>query len=185
MYTGRREFLETAFLGATAALMQSRSSAAPTGNLGLPGPYAGRVIAVEHSGCIASGAYQKEPVHQMVERGMTALTGAPTAQDAWRSMFTKGDVVGIKVSPVGGPGLCSDVTVMHAIMDGLNQAGVPDSDIVIFNRYREEAIACGMDKWVRPGARFAAASPHYDNVQLDMGGYDARSLYGDGHYQTW
>lgn len=172
MSTGRREFLETAFLSAIAAVSQSRSRAAQPSNLGIPGPYPGRVIAVEHSGCIVSGAYQQQSVRQMVERGMTELTGAPTAQDAWRSMFTKGDVVGIKVSPVGGPGLCSDISVMHAIMDGLNQAGVPDSDIVIFNRYRQEAVACGMDKWVRPGTRFTAASPRYDDVQLDMEGYD-------------
>jgi hypothetical protein len=172
MRTGRREFMETAFAGAAVAVAQSRSSAAPQHNFGMPGPYPGRVIAVEHSECIVSGAYQRQPVRQMIERGMTTLTGAPSAQDAWRSLFTKGDVVGIKVSPVGGPGLCSDVTVVHAIMDGLNQAGVPDSDIVIFNRYREEAVDCGMDKWVRPGTRFIAASPRYDDVQLDMAGYD-------------
>lgn len=173
MRTGRREFIEAAFAGAAASLAQSQSSAAPQHSPGMPGPYPGRVIAVEHSECIVSGVYQPQPVKQMIDRGMTSLTGAPTAQDAWRSLFTKGDVVGIKVSPVGGPGLCSDISVMHSIMDGLNQAGVPDSSIVIFNRYREEAVDCGMDKWVRPGARFAAASPRYDNVQLDMDGYDA------------
>ncbi|MBV8071109.1 MAG: DUF362 domain-containing protein [Acidobacteriaceae bacterium] len=172
MYTRRREFLETAFLGAAAAVTQSRSSAAQTRNAGIPGPYPGRVIAVEHSECIVSGVYQQETIGQMVDRGMTDLTGAPTAQEAWRSLFTAGDVVGIKVSPVGGPKLCSDASVLHAIMDGLNQAGVPDTSIIVFNRYREEAMECGMDKWLRPGNRFVAASPRYDDLQLDMGGYD-------------
>ena len=168
----RRSFLETAFFGAAAAVAQSQSRAATVSNLGIPGPYPGRVVAVEHSGCIASGAYQVQPVRQMVERGMMTLTGAPTAQDAWRSFFTKGDVVGIKVSPVGGPHLCSDASVLHSIMDGLNQAGVPDTSIVVFNRYREEAVECGIDKWLRPGNRFAAAAPRYDDSQLGMDGYD-------------
>ena len=172
MITRRRQFIETAFLGVTAALSQSRSRAANSHVLGMPGPYPGRVIAVEHPGCLASGVYQPESISQMVDRGMKELTGAPTGQDAWRSLFTKGDVVGIKVSPVGGPTLCSDRSVLHAIFDGLNQAGVPDNKIVVFNRYREEAVECGIDKWLRPGIRFTAASPAYDESQLAIEGYD-------------
>ncbi|MBV9669976.1 MAG: hypothetical protein JOZ43_03380, partial [Acidobacteriales bacterium] len=156
MRTDRRQFIESAFVGAAAAVTASHSTAQTPRALGIPGPYPGRVVAVEHSGSIVSGVYQPEPVRQMVDRGMKELTGAPTAQDAWRSMFQKGDVVGIKVSPVGGPKLCSDVSVIHAIFDGLNQAGVADDSIVVFNRYREEAVECGMDKWVRPGVRFKA-----------------------------
>ena len=102
MLTDRRQFIETAFLGAAASFITSKSRAATGRALGIPGPYPGRVIAVQHTGCIAAGAYQPEPVRNMVERGIKELTGAPTAQDAWRSLFQKGDVVGIKVSPVGG-----------------------------------------------------------------------------------
>jgi uncharacterized protein (DUF362 family) len=54
----------------------------------------------------------------------------------------------------------------------LNQAGVSDDKIVIFNRYREEAVECGIDKWARPGMRFTAAAPAYDNSQLAIDGYD-------------
>lgn len=172
MHKGRREFLESAFLAAGAAMTQSLSRAATTGRLGMPGPYPGRVIAVGHAGCIQAGHYQQEPVRQMVDRGMKELTGAPTGQDAWRSLFQAGDVVGIKVSPVGGAHLCSDSSVLHAICDGLNQAGVPDEKIVVFNRYRAEAVECGIDKWVRPGMRFDAAVPTYDDSQLGIDGYD-------------
>jgi hypothetical protein len=175
--TFRREFLETAFLGAAAALTQSRSQADPHSGrkgFGIPGPYPGRVIAVDHPGCIVAGAYQAPAVQEMVDRGMKELTGAPTGQDAWRSLFQKGDVVGIKVSPVGGAKLCSDASVLHALMDGLNQAGIADSDIVVFNRYRAEVFEAGIDKWLRPGVRFEAASPAYDDLQLDMAGYDDR-----------
>jgi hypothetical protein len=129
---------------------------------------------VEHSGSIVSGVYQAEAIQQMVQRGMTDLTGAPTWQDAWKSMFEKGDVVGIKVCPVGGPKLCSDATVLHAILDGLNQAGVTDSNVIVFNRYREEAVQAGILEWLRPGVRFEAASPAYDDKQLGMEGYDER-----------
>jgi hypothetical protein len=173
MTPNRRTFLEAAFAGAAATLSQSVSRA-ETPKYGIPGPYPGRVVAVEHSGSIVSGVYQAEAIQQMVQRGMTDLTGAPTWQDAWKSMFEKGDVVGIKVCPVGGPRLCSDATVLHAILDGLNQAGVTDSNVIVFNRYREEAVHAGILEWLRPGVRFEAASPAYDDSQLGMDGYDER-----------
>src|SRR5690349_18854156 len=111
MQTGRRKFIRGSFMAAAAAVAQS-SSRAEDRKLGIPGPYPGRVIAVEHSGSIVSGVYQPQPVRQMMEKGMIELTGAPSWADSWRSFFTKGDVVGIKVSPVGGPKLCSDASVL-------------------------------------------------------------------------
>src|SRR5437879_5891195 len=105
MYTNRRQLLETALVAAAATVAQSRSRAAAPSRedrkLGIPGPYPGRVIAIEHSGCIVSGTYQPGPVRQMVERGMKELTGAPSAQDAWRSMFQKGDCSLAGHSPEG------------------------------------------------------------------------------------
>jgi uncharacterized protein (DUF362 family) len=171
MKTGRRSFVQSAFAAAATAMTQSSSRAASAAP-GIPGPYPGRVIAVEHPGCITGGLYQSGPVQQMMQRGMQELTGAPSWQDAWRSFFQKGDVVGIKVSPVGGPHLSSDALVMASVLDGLKEAGIPYQDIIVFNRYRREALEAGIDKWLPPGVRFTAASEQYDNVQLDMGGYD-------------
>jgi len=171
MRAGRREFIQSAFATETAAVMHS-SSREEGKKLGIPGPYPGRVIAVEHSASIVGGAYQHGPVQQMTQRGMKELTGARSWQDAWRVFFEKGDVVGIKVSPVGGPNLCSDPLVLGSVFDGLNQAGVSNRDIIVFNRYREEAVECGIDKCLPSGVQFQAASERYDTVQLDMGGYD-------------
>src|SRR3954471_13530792 len=117
-------------MAGAAALGQGHSKAA-TSKPGMPGPFPGLVIGVEHPGSIVSGAYQAEPVRKMMEKGMTSLTGAPSWAEAWRSFFEKGDVVGIKVSPVGGPTLCSDAIVLHAVLDGLKEAGVPPSDIIL------------------------------------------------------
>ena len=71
---------------------------------------------------------------------MTGLTGAPDWAAAWKTLFEKGDVVGIKVSPVGGRKLCSDITVLRSIFDGLKEAGVPAKDVIVFTRYREEML---------------------------------------------
>jgi uncharacterized protein (DUF362 family) len=155
---------------ATATLSQSKASV--SNNLGLPGPYPGRVIAVEHPGSIIADVYQKETIQQMMQRGMTELTQAPSWQDAWRTFFEKGDVVGLKVSPVGGPKLSSDASVLRSVIDGLNAAGVSNQNIIVFNRYEEEARVAGIDKWLPEGVHFTAASHRYTETQLDMEGYD-------------
>src|SRR5690349_13558569 len=134
----RRSFLQGMLTAAAASLGRSQSKA-ETRKLGIPGPYPGRVVEVDHPGCIVNGLYQREPVQNMIRRGMRELTGAPDWQEAWRSLFEKGDVVGIKVSPVGGPHLCSDALVMASILEGLQAAGVPLHEVIVFNRYRREA----------------------------------------------
>jgi hypothetical protein len=87
-------------------------------------------------------------------------------------LFERGDLVGIKVSPVAGASLCSDALVLRQILDGLAQAGVAARDVVVFNRYKEEFLAAGIDKWLPEGVRWTAPSERYDDFQLDMGGYD-------------
>src|SRR5688572_15113797 len=119
LYSRRDVF--SSMLAAAAA----HSLAAAPGKLGLPGPYPGRVVAVQSDGSIVSGKYQPEAIKQMMHKGMTELTGAPSWQDAWKVFVQPGDVVGIKMSPVGGRKLCSDASVLHQIIDGITQAGVP------------------------------------------------------------
>ena len=166
----RRHVLKTAFAPVLAAALPQAGRAAKKG--GMPGPWPGRVVAVQHAHVIENGLYQAPAVKQTMERGMRELTGAPSWTDAWRTLFEKGDVVGIKVSPVGGPTLCGDQSVLLQILDGLAQAGVGARDVVVFNRYKDEFLAAGIDKWVPRGVRTFLASEGYTNTQLDMGGYD-------------
>ena len=80
----RRDFLRSAALAAGAAALGQVHSKASTSKPGMPGPFPGRVVAVEHSGCITQNIYQPQPIRQMMEKGMTSLTGAPGWTDAWR-----------------------------------------------------------------------------------------------------
>src|ERR1035437_3842069 len=164
----RRDVFKYAGLASSSLL----NSKAATTKPGMPGPFPGRVVGVEHPACIVGGVYQAEPVRKIMEKGMTALTGAPSWTEAWRTFFEKGDIVGIKVSPVGGAKLCSDAAVLHSILNGLKAAGLADRDIIVFSRYRQETLAAGIDKWVPPGVRMAFAAEAYNDEQLDMDGYD-------------
>src|SRR5205807_4442793 len=109
---GRREFLTgTALWG--AALVTGAVGAAPavaaeekprkSAEFPMPGPFRGRVVEVAHPGSIVDGAVNAGAVKEMMRRGMRGLTGEAEWATEWRRFFQKGDVVGIKVNPVGNP----------------------------------------------------------------------------------
>jgi uncharacterized protein (DUF362 family) len=162
--------LGTTANGALARAAQV-SSKADASKLAMPGPFRGRVVAVEHPGSIISGHYQAEPVRQMMRKGMSELTGADWA-DAWRLFVQPGDVVGIKVNPVGDPHVISAAEVVREIIAGLNAAGIKNKDIVVYDRYRDQFFKAGFDKWLPEGVRTSSAAKDYDDVQHAIEGYD-------------
>ncbi len=169
----RRQFLTQALLASGLSLAQGAPQTTSKKKLGIPGPYPGRVVAVEHPGSVISGHYQREPVRAMMRRGMMELTGAPSWTDAWRVFFEPGDVVIIKVNPVGQPFLISAPEVFQEIVAGLEEAGVKRKDIIAYDRYRAEFLSGGFQKWLPEGVRWVCASNHEtDSLQLDMEGYD-------------
>lgn len=157
---------------AQLAFASQVSSKADRGRLAMPGPYRGRVIAIEHSGSIASGAYQAQPITEMMRRGMMMLTGAPDVKAAWSQLFEPGDVVGIKVNPVGQPHVISSPEVLREIIGGLRLAGVKAGDIVVYDRYRAQFLKAGFDKWLPEGVRSSYATEDYETVQQAIEGYD-------------
>lgn len=175
----RRECLKAMGVGLAAAtgveslaLTACSVSKTDAGKLRMPGPYPGRVVSVENPAVLVSGQYQAGPVQQMMRRGMAELTGADSWADAWRLFFEHGDVVGIKLNPVGQPLVKSDATVVREIIAGLKAAGIPNKDIVVYDRYRDQFFRAGFDKWLPEGVRTSYAAESYDNVQLGMDGYD-------------
>jgi hypothetical protein len=70
----------------------------------------------------------------MVDRGITKLTGKTTVPEAWRSLVTTQDVVGIKVYSTPGPNSGTRPAVVAAVVDGLLAAGLPPKQIIVWDR---------------------------------------------------
>jgi uncharacterized protein (DUF362 family) len=170
----RREFILRTLASGLYAATYSVSAGGATPN-GIPGAFPGRVVAVEHSGSIVERKYQRDAVRGMISKGMMELTGAASPRDAWRHFFQPGDVVGLKLNPVGRPFVISAPEVVIEIVEGLKMAGVPAKNIVAYDRYRREFLQAGFDKWLPEGVRWTSASEQYaaHPFQLDMDGYDA------------
>jgi uncharacterized protein (DUF362 family) len=166
----RRAFLLQGIAG--GFLAATYASAQPSSKPGIPGPFPGRVVSVEHPGIVTARKYQRDAVRSTISRGLMELTGAPSAQEAWRYFFQPGDVVGLKLNPVGRPFVMSSPEVVLEIIDGLKMAGVRPQDIVAYDRYKQEFLQAGFDKWLTDGVRWTSATTAYDDLQLDMAGYD-------------
>ncbi len=195
----RRAFVRATLAGAASglllpagcSLLKPAGDAPSTGSsqtgLGIPGPFPGRVVEVRHPGSIQNRKISRDAVRDMVARGMKDLAGASDATEAWRRFFEPGDVVGIKVNPVGHPHAVSSHELVHEVVAGLKEAGVAPDDIVVFDRYRAQFLKAGYLKNLPEGVRWDASSEDYDNAQIDIEGYDPdvyreMELVAHGHH---
>ena len=173
----------------TAGRLQSKFTPSQ-GRLAMPGPFPGRVVEVGHAGSIDQGRRDPVIVKAMVDYGMSQLVPeAEDAVDAWRYFFERGDRVGIKVVPVGmaakpgvpwsyegpavdlqRPGSISSYELVDEVVNGLTSAGVRPSDILVFDRYRNEFQRAGYLARLPNGVHWECCSASYDEAQLEIDG---------------
>jgi len=176
MTQDRRQFVKTALLAGAFATYQRPKTVSKTSpdepQLGLPGPYPGRVISAHQPGTLVQRKYQQKPVRAMLDSGLMKLTGAESPQEAWSTFFKPGDVVGLKLNGVGRPHVISSPVVVHEIVRGLELAGIPRKDIVMYDREKRIIQQAGFDTWLPEGVRWTWGSDEPHPIQLDMDMYD-------------
>jgi uncharacterized protein (DUF362 family) len=134
------------FLGATASILgasvvsaQEPKRAAepnnPSRGLGVPGPYPGRVIEVRNRALLQNGRKDRAAIRTTLNQGLVALTGTDHPVEAWRTFVKPGESVGIKVVPNGHPGAPTSPELILEVIEGLQSAGIPLKDMVVFDRY--------------------------------------------------
>ncbi len=102
------------------------------------------VIFSERQGAVQNMNADPAQVKQMLNECLLKLTSAQDVGTAWTRLgITPQDVVGIKISTSGGPGLSTHHSLVHAICDGLAAAGVPRTQIIIWDKYQNRMAAAG------------------------------------------
>ena len=140
----------------------------PPSPLGMPGLFPGKVVQVHHSRSLVNQRVSEPAVRDMLAAGMTSLTGAASAPDAWARFFTASDVVALKVNPSGVPGTTTSIALVREVVRALNQVGIPNRNIIVYDRNSNQLEVNGYHALVPPGVRV---------LGLDRpGGYD-RSVF--------
>jgi uncharacterized protein (DUF362 family) len=101
-----------------------------------------RVVVVRHSGVWAGSEPDPGIVLQMLDAGISALTGSPDVLAVWRALFDPGERVLLKVNCIsyGGP---TQPAVTYAVAQRLQGAGLQPENILIFDRTDNELASAG------------------------------------------
>jgi hypothetical protein len=176
----RRTFLKhSAGLVGGAIVLKHTGGASPAAR---PGPDS-RVVSVASSDMLVETKYNPGAVDRAFEAGMKELTGQRTAADAWTSLFSPDDVVGIKINCIGAPRISSSLSSVNATVAGLKSAGVLENNIIIWDRSDREFQKTGLTiNKSSMGVRIMGISPVAESILPWVEGYDRNVFvsYEDG-----
>ena len=128
-----------------------------------------RVVIVQDPDATSTFNPQPEKIPAMVQRGLTNLTGKATLKDAWLSLVSTQDVVGLKVFSAPGPTSGTRPAVVEAVVKSLLAAGMPPKHLIVWDKHLADLRQAGFfDLAERYGVRIAGAAE---------AGYDEKAFY--------
>jgi hypothetical protein len=127
------------------------------------------VYIVEDSKATEAFRPNTNRVQEMVNCAITNLTAKTTVADAWKSLVSTQDIVGIKVFSEPGPNSGTRPAVVAAVVRGLIESGLPPDHIIIWDKRRTDLRLAGFfDLAKRVGVRAAGSAE---------AGYDEKTFY--------
>jgi len=140
-----------------------------------------RVVTVYNPDAITAYLPRQDIVRDMVTRGITNLTHKATVTDAWLSLVSRSDVVGIKVYSL--PGVISGTRspVVAAVIEGLLAAGLPPKNIIIWDKQATDLrLANYFDLAEKYGVRaMASVQEGYDPTNFYDSAIIGSLVWGD------
>ncbi len=79
----------------------------------------------------------------LLDRAMQALFGGDHPAERWRKLVRPGETVSLKINTLGGRGISTNVHLVVAICERLQEAGIKASDIVVWDRDSDEMERVG------------------------------------------
>lgn len=140
--------------------------------LGMPGRYPGRVVQTTHAGAIVNRRVSQPAVRTMLDRGMTGLTGASDPREAWTAFIEPADVVALKVNPSGQPMTITSLALVREVIRSLNAVGVPNRQIIVYDRNSNQLEVIGYHNLLPPGVRVVGLDQRWVVEGGGRAGYD-------------
>jgi uncharacterized protein (DUF362 family) len=149
--------------------------------LGMPGLYPGRVVELHDARSIVGNRVAQPAIRGMLEQGLRELTGEKTAPAAWAKFVEPHDVVGVKINPSGAPACCSSPELVREIIRGVQSAGVPIQNMIVYDRFGDEMDLGSYQLLMPPGVRVVGVQ----SSRLDHAGYDANVYAQVDFFGEW
>ena len=162
----RREFLKTCAAGAMCAAGTSKLA-----NF-FSAQGKSRVVIARDPLLRGSGtSLDSSRLLKMLDRSMQALFVSDTPQEAWKKVVKPGEVIGLKVNGLAGRGNSTNVILVEVICERLREAGIPQKDIVVWDRLDADLESAGF--------RIATRQDRIRYIGNDALGYEEElSTYG-------
>lgn len=92
----------------------------------------------------------------LLDRSLQTFYDRDNPIEAWRQVIAPGEVVGLKVNCLAGHGLSTTRDLVAAVSERLQQIGVPERSIIVWDRQNADLEDAGFPVRPRgPGVRFA------------------------------
>jgi len=92
------------------------------------------VVSAAAEDMLIGQKYNPEAVHRAFSTGLKEMTGENSFENAWSSLFSPDDVVGIKINCLGAPKISSSLASINEVIAGLKIAGVKENNIIIWDQ---------------------------------------------------
>ena len=136
--SSRRDFLKKCVTGAAVLRVAGK---APLSAGTEPAALAGksRVVLARDANLRGGGTgVDSTRVLSLLDRAMQGLFNLDHPAEPWKKVVRPGDTVGLKVNTLGGRGLSTNVQLVEAICERLQEAGIKAHDIIIWDRETNE-----------------------------------------------
>ena len=145
----------------------------------IPGPFPGKVVEVYDEGAMIIDKPDAKVINAMFEKGMQQLTDA-NMKKSFKMFFTKKDVIGIKVNPVGAGLISTRLELVDAIIDWLVKNGMKRSNIIIWDRFDYMLADAGFTSKRYPGIGIEGLQTMDETAAEGKAEDDSRWLKPDG-----
>ncbi len=153
----------------------------PRTKTSLPGPFPGRVVEVRDPASVSGPKVDAAAVRAMFEKGLTTLTGRDL-RSSFDLFFTKDDIVGIKINPVGAGLISTRPEVVEAVIGWLAASGLPRRNIIVWDRFDYMVRDAGFTPERFPGVSFEGLQTMDEAVAEGKATDNSRWLRADGSH---
>ncbi len=147
----------------------------------IPGPFPGKVIEVHDEHAMVIDQPDAKVVNAMFEKGIQQLTGV-NMKKSFSLLFTKKDVIGIKVNPVGAGLISTRLELVDSIITWLVKNGMKRSNIIIWDRFDYMLTDAGFTPERYPGIGIEGLQTMDEAAAEGKAEDDSRWLKPDGSH---